>query len=230
MDGGATSPGKEGGVPSARVPSRLPADGGLPSANAYADVNVPADFTEPTVVPPPMTTITGDASPFVGSWIAQNRFTAEPCTAGDPTVDCMHIDIQVGQSGQYGVTFLLDSKGTTDPRMLPGPFPSATDASVGYPPGATLEQLSFSQLNLTAGVTYHGLDAVAESAELDFSLSTFEVWNDWCPLQTGYEWNIDGDRRYRCVPQTADATVDLRHTNCVNRHGCRRTRGSCYSR
>jgi hypothetical protein len=66
-------------APATAGAERGPPSDNLPKATDFADVNIEQDFTEPVWLPPPSTTIEGDATSLVGSWI-QVRSDGSPCS------------------------------------------------------------------------------------------------------------------------------------------------------
>jgi hypothetical protein len=156
-------------------------------------VNVPVDFTKPVEVPPPDDVITGDASPFLGKWIARSPFA--PCSVEA----CTHLEFKQGKGGAITGTLLVDAV-----QDIPhGPFPPVTDPNVGYPPGMDPNDYFSLRVNNTAGVPYTVFDGQVRNGKLDFWTSRAELWASWCALQTSYRWDVDGKERYRCVPQSA---------------------------
>jgi hypothetical protein len=176
----------------------------LPSATAFADVNVDADFTQPVDLPPPATTIAGDSASLLGSWVelAPDGSVCTPATA--PNRTCFHLDIRKDGAGAVEGTIYEDP---LDPArggagLIVGPFPPATDPSVGYPSNLSPGDQLFCE-GVVPKVDYRLLDGVVNSGTFTFWYSALDLWSGWCALQTPYAWNVGGVTKYRCVPQTA---------------------------
>src|SRR5215472_10219687 len=94
-DGGKESPAPSDASASPELQSS-DSDVTLPSATAFADVNVEADFTQPVELPPPSTTIAGDSASIVGSWVelSLDGSVCIPPVMGPFTGTCFHLDIQ----------------------------------------------------------------------------------------------------------------------------------------
>jgi hypothetical protein len=85
-----------------------------------------------------------------------------------------------------------------------GPFPPAENPDVGYPPNVDPSQYPVLGNPLT-NVAYRMLDGSFQNGHLTFTWSTFDLWKDWCRLQTSYLWQVGGHEFYFCVPQDAAA-------------------------
>ncbi|HLK41151.1 MAG TPA: hypothetical protein VKU41_30580 [Polyangiaceae bacterium] len=193
----------EGGLESADSglgggPGAQAIDSGLPSAAAFADVNVPGDFTQPVSLPPPATTIRGDATSLVGAWLED--YGGAPCTPRIGT--CRQMVIQQDSGGAvHGVIRLVPMANASTPPQ--GPFPPATDPNVGYPPGVSPSDYFSLEANVAAGVDFRILDGVVGGGNFSFWFSSLDLWTGWCALQTPYARNVRGQGVYRCAPETA---------------------------
>jgi hypothetical protein len=141
-DGGPVGADGAGTIGAPRRLSQPAEDASLPSPADFADVNIPIDFTDPVSLPPPTTDIAGDLTDLVGSWIEVD-YSGQPCTAPAMAGVCTHLEIQQGADGAFFGTVYHDGSpsgvlcsagsGVCSP-MISGPFPTATDPTVGYPP------------------------------------------------------------------------------------------------
>jgi hypothetical protein len=176
----------------------------LPSATAFADVNIEADFTQPVELPPPVTTIAGDSASIVGSWVELSRDGSVCTPATGPYIgSCFHLDIQKDDAGAVEGTIHEDTPytGMGTPPAVIGPFPPATDPSIGYPPSVSPNDYIAAE-QLSPNIDYRILDGVVDSGSFTFWFSPLDLWSTWCALQTPYAWNVGGVTKYRCVPQT----------------------------
>jgi hypothetical protein len=182
----------------------------LPSATAFADVNVDADFTQPVDLPAPATAIAGDSASLVGSWVqlASDGSVCTPMTSPF-NATCFHLDIQKDDAGAVEGTI----HGQTDPTNngtgigppLMGPFMPATDPSVGYPPNVSPNDYLAAERDPLPNVDYRLLDGNVTNGSFTFWFSPLDLWSTWCALQTPYAWNVGGQTQYFCVPPTATA-------------------------
>jgi hypothetical protein len=180
----------------------------LPSATDYADVTIEQDFTQPFSLPPPTTTIQGDATSLVGVWDEVSALDGGTCDhlhEGPGGEGCFHIEIQQDTSGALHGRIRADGSymSTTRPQ---GPFAPATDPNVGYP--TTLNPREYYHAKLfCSNVDYRLLDPIFASSTFSFWFSPFDLWTDWCALQTPFAWNVRGQTKYACMPQTADSST-----------------------
>jgi hypothetical protein len=196
--------------------SSLPAasaDGGRPTAADFSDVWVDADFTQPVWLPPPSTTVVGDAASLLGTW-AEVGTDGGTCGPPNPLVgdECFQLAFRSDASGVVHGTIRGVAPGTgIYPPPPQGPFAPATDSKVGYP--TTVDPTHYFYLKEAPGamnVDYRLFDPVLGSGTLTFWFSTMDLWSDWCALQTPSEWNVGGQVNYRCAPQTAtSSTIDF---------------------
>ncbi len=197
------SKGGAGGANSGAGGRRSVTDAGVPRATDYADVMVPVDFTNPVVVPPPETAITGDASRFAGKWVNlslnPNLHGARCSAAAKPSEPCYHLEIAGGPNGGLIGTVRVDPRSTD---VSHGPYPAPTDPGVGYPPDVPPSDYFALRSNYNAA-TYTLFDGIVQGGELEFWTSQSEIWTGWCALQQPIHWDLDGKNAYRCVPQTA---------------------------
>jgi hypothetical protein len=182
-------------------------------------VNIPIDFTDPVWLPPPTTQIAGDLTDLVGSWIEVDS-SGQPCTAAamaEPVGNlCTHLEIQRGADGAFIGTVYHDrleggvSCAAGSDMCAPaiaGPFPTATDPTVGYPPAVSPSDYEELQLNTgVAGARYRVFDGALIDSTFTFWISPLDLWSDWCALQSSSLWNVNGKQKYQCVPQTADTS------------------------
>jgi hypothetical protein len=188
-------------------------DSGLPNSADYADVNIPMDFTQPVWLPPPDPVIQGDASELIGSWVEVTS-DGTPCTPATATINiggtvCTHLEIRQAADGGFLGTVYRELLPGTPGSPITGPFAAAADPNVGYP--TTVSPKDYNQLQgFTAGVRYRVLGGALMGTTFAFWISPFDLWTDWCALQTPSLWTVNGNPRYRCASQTADAaTTDL---------------------
>lgn len=81
------------------------------------------------------------------------------------------------------------------------PLPPATDPEAAYPPGSDPTLLKGSGLqDLWPGATYSITDGVQRDAVVRFRVSSQEVMNGWCSLQTSYTIGVDGQDHF-CLPE-----------------------------
>jgi hypothetical protein len=103
--------------------------------------------------------------------------------------------LSVAQDGTAIGTLLLG-----DGALLRPP----TDPAVGYPPGAQFP-VPGGPLGFFEGFAYTILDGRMTGSRLTFRVAEFELWTQWCKLQTTtYAWpgilDADGGVVYSCVP------------------------------
>jgi hypothetical protein len=185
----------------------------LPSPADFADVSVEVDFTEPVWLPDPATSIEGDVTALVGSWV-QVHPDGSPCTpasSGFPSGDfsCFHLDIRKGDGGGAQGSVYVEFSWKNSPGTPSGPFAPPSDPNVGYPTTVSPSDY-FSAEQLCPDVDYRLFDGVMQNGTLSFWFSPIDLWSDWCGLQTPWPWDVVGERKYRCASQTADpSTTDL---------------------
>jgi hypothetical protein len=118
--------------------------------------------------------------------------------------ECLHIHIQQDVAGAFHATI------RSDPNMfnpvLQGPFAPATDPNVGYPTTLNPNQY-YSAENFCTDVDYRLFDPLFANGTFSFWFSPLDLWSDWCALQTPFVWNVRGQTKYGCVPQTADSST-----------------------
>jgi hypothetical protein len=85
--------------------------------------------------------------------------------------DALTLTLDFAPGGQVTGTLLLG-----DGALLQPP----TDPNVGYPPG------NQGVITLVEGFPYTILDGVLSDSRLSFQISEYEVWTQWCALQTSY--------------------------------------------
>jgi hypothetical protein len=203
---------------SALTDSAAEAGPGLPSATDYADVVIEQDFTQPVWLPPPRTTFQGDAASLVGVWV--NLYDQPPFGHGgicDPLApdpfwgrtwsECFQIEIQQDASGAFHGTLRLEVSPNVDSGIeLQGPFAPATDPNVGYPTTVNPSEY-LSAEDGCSNVGYRLFDPVFAGGKFSFWFSPYDLWTDWCALQTPFAWYVRGETKYACVPQTADSST-----------------------
>jgi hypothetical protein len=120
--------------------------------------------------------------------------------------NALTLTIDFAPGGQVTGTLLLG-----DGALLQPP----TDPNVGYPPG------NQGIVSLVEGFRYTILDGGFSGAHLTFQISEYEVWTQWCALQTPYLiWQGSdsgppesmGPDVYECLPQ--DGGVEFGPTGC----------------
>jgi hypothetical protein len=202
----AESPSRDG---SAVTDSAAEAGTGLPSATDYADVTIEQDFTQPFSLPPPSTTFQGDATSLVGVW-DEVRLVGDggPCDSVHlgPNTDCLHIAIQQDSSGALrGTIRSYNLNGLNG--QLQGPFAPATDPNVGYPTALSPSKYFYAEDQFCSNVDYRLFDPFFANGTFSFWFSAYDLWSDWCALQTPFAWTVGGQTKYACVPQNADSST-----------------------
>lgn len=166
----------------------------------FIDASVDVDFTQPASVPAPRLQLDGYHAEFEGAW-------QEDCDgqlAHEP--GCMRLELRVTDDGAAmvgQVSFEGDGHLYSGSAVIGGPFGPVIDPDEGYPAGAGYQDRLDLGQNEVPGVQYRVLDARLEGGELHFWTSPVDLWVDWCAQQTSYLVSVDGNRRYRCVPQDA---------------------------
>jgi hypothetical protein len=188
-------------------------------AGKYTRVDAGVDFEEEVTVPEPRQRITGlAAAQLAGTWV-EVEDDGSPCNpkyiprppSFVPYVSCGTLVIEANASGVQGSIFWQ----ATDTSAIPsspdyptilGPFEPVKDASRGYPEG--VDPVRYVELGeiLTSDVSYRVLDGVFSDGRLSFWNTGFELWREWCALQTPFPFLRGGTRSYRCVPQDANET------------------------
>jgi hypothetical protein len=215
----AASPSRDGSAP---TDSAAEAGPDLPSATDYADVTIEQDFTQPVSLPPPSTTVQGDATSLVGVWaavypgggfvtlvgtVAPDGGTCDPSNPGPS--GCLQITVQQDSSGAFHGTIRDYELAPKNQQAVQGPFAPATDPNVGYPTTLNPSQYYHAE-GFLSGVDYRLLDPVFAGGTFSFWFSPLDLWTDWCALQTPFAWSVRGHTAYACVPQTADSpTTDF---------------------
>jgi hypothetical protein len=173
----------------------------LPKATDFADVSVEQDFSEPVWLPPPSTTIEGDATSLVGSWV-QVGSDGSQCP---PSLQwCWHMEIRNDTGGTVSGTIHVEGPSNGP---VSGPFAPAVDPNVGYPTTVTPDNYGYVRQSVLPNVPYQLFDGVVSNGSFVFWFSTLDLWSGWCALQNPSPWTVDSQRKYRCVPQTADRTT-----------------------
>jgi hypothetical protein len=145
-------------------------------------------------------------------WDVVNR-DGTICDPSTPGPQCLRIEIQQDTNGAFHGTIRLEAPPNADGGiqklggiLLQGPFAPATDPNVGYP--TTLNPGEYvSAEDGCSNVDYRLLDPVFAGATFSFWFSPYDLWTGWCALQTPYAWNVRGQTKYACVPQTADSST-----------------------
>jgi hypothetical protein len=181
----------------------------LPKATDFADVNIDQNFTEPVWLPPPSTTVQGDATSLVGSWV-QVGSDGGQCPPGSYRGLCWHLEIQNDTGGTVSGTVQADPINGLTPGVLPpvsGPFAPATDPNVGYPTTVAPDNYTYLRTDVVPNVPFQLFDGVVTSGSFTFWFSPIDLWSAWCAMQNPSPWTIGSQREYRCVPQTANQTT-----------------------
>jgi hypothetical protein len=151
------------------------------------------DFSEPVAMPTLESGITGGDERIVGTWVEENCEPAEP--PGTQPFGCTRLTLARDASGGVTGTVQLD-------RLVSEPsFPPAEDPDVGYPPGVDPWVYDEYTWNFPAGTPLRVLDGQLDGDRLTFTWSPYDLWHDWCAMQTSYRWMV-GDHAFAfCVPQ-----------------------------
>jgi hypothetical protein len=198
---------RDGSVLTVLTDSAAEAGTGLPSATDFADVTIEQDFSQPFSLPPPSTTFQGDATRLVGVW-DQVGLDGGKCVGFAGAGGCLHFEIQQDTSGAFHATIRTDAIGVNG--QQPGPFAPATDPNVGYPTTLDPTKYYYAEEQLCSNVDYRLFDPLFVGDTFSFWFSPLDLWSDWCALQTPFAWNVRGQTKYECVPQSADpSTTDF---------------------
>jgi hypothetical protein len=100
--------------------------------------------------------------------------------------DTLTMTLDFAPGGQVTGSLLLGNGAILQP---------PTDPNVGYPPGNT------GAVTLVEGFPYTILDGSLNGSQLSFDFSEYEVWTQWCALQTPYleDPDSDADPYYECA-------------------------------
>jgi hypothetical protein len=128
-------------------------------------------------------------------------------TAATSEVWSGHLQNHQFSDGSDALTMTLDfaADGTVTGSLLLGSgstLQPPTDPNVGYPPGTS------GQVGAVEGFPYTILDGTSSGPHLMFHVAEYEVWAQWCALQTSYLWspvdaggtNAPGMNFYGCIP------------------------------
>jgi hypothetical protein len=170
-----------------------PADGAASvSVGDFDDVSDSVDWDMPIESPPLPSVIAGGDARIVGSWLESGCDPASP--PNDTPHGCVRLDVGESASGEIAGTLQIVRTQDTF-----GALPPVQDPDVGYP---TQDPQSYLQLtNIQAGVPYRILDGRLESDRFTFTWSPYDLWHEWCALQTPHRWSFDDHAFSFCVPQ-----------------------------
>ena len=110
-------------------------------------------------------------------------------------------------SASDALRIVLDENGNGTFEVGDAPaLPPPSDPEVGYPPAGTSSQTNPQPADgLFSGFAYTVLGATVEERRLRFSVYPYEIYREWCELQTPVldEANSTPERSfYECVPNT----------------------------
>jgi hypothetical protein len=160
-----------------------------PNVDDFDDVSDGVEWDMPIQSPPLSSAIAGGAR-IVGLWLEMG--------CGLPQTKarwgCMRLEVTADTSGEVTGTVQFDS-----PQSSFGPFPPAQDPGVGYPTADPSIYIALAEG--LSNVPYRILDGRFENDRFTFKWSPYDLWHEWCGLQTPYRWTI-GDHAFSfCVPQ-----------------------------
>jgi hypothetical protein len=179
-------------------------DGGGALSRAELDellsMDTSVDVSTPLSPPTLVSGVRGGDETITGTWVEES---CDPAGASaDRPWGCVRLTLARDAAGK--VTGTLQTERTAVPEGFSdpaGPYPPAEDPDVGYPLGAAPETYGSHAYGFPPGIPYRVLDGRFEVGRLTFAWSPFDLWNDWCELQTSYPWTV-GERAFAfCVPQ-----------------------------
>jgi len=181
--------------PDARVDAsgRGPTQSDVPRAiDAGADLSqfdASFDFDTPVARPQPQVVIesTADAPSLIGVWVDASNG------------DFMRLRLEIrGSSAQDAVGSAIPVCGQCP---IQGPLAPASDPDLGYPVELGVEEQGGLRTNLLPGLDYRMFDGRADAQGFRFWFSNYDVWRDWCALQTPHPIEVDGRRSWSCIAE-----------------------------
>jgi hypothetical protein len=172
-------------------------------ASELADLQPSVSFDgDPLPVPTPARVFTDPADALLGRWRDPGCNPADLETVHF-TGGCVTLTIERSAAngeikGQLSSYTEIDTSQWVTPQQT---FAPAVDADVGYPVEVPPESYVDLRDDLRMG-PYSLLDPHFDGTRLQFWLSSLELWEGWCELQTPYRVP-DGDPPYQCVPDGA---------------------------
>lgn len=161
------------------------------------------EWSAPVELPKPQTVIEGGDDSIVGVWRERDCNVAAPKGSA-----CIQLLIERNQRGDLVGSVLLrnESSNTT---MMSGPFAPVTNPDLGYPTEIVPDHYSDIPYGGLKDMPYRILDGHVSGGRFSFSWSAYDLWHDWCAMQTPYPWQV-GDRQfYFCVPQDQNARASI---------------------
>jgi hypothetical protein len=158
------------------------------------------DWTSPVQEPALETTIAGADASLLGTW---HEAACDETARENKSSGCAWLVIAAASGNALTGTLYF---GLEPQAWL---FRPASDPDHGYP--TELPPDSYvGQLGLQRGVAYRVLDGVLQDGHFTFAWSPYALWQDWCALQTPFEWHVGERSFYFCVPQdpAAQAAID----------------------
>lgn len=167
-------------------------DSGTVSVDDFDDVSESVQWDVPIQAPPLLAAITGGDARIIGRWLES---ACDPAALPELSPwGCLRLEVIQSAGGEIaGTVQFIHAQDAV------GPLPAVQNPDVGYP---TNDPQSYFQLtNITAGVPYRILDGHLDNDRFTFVWSPFDLWHEWCALQSPHRWTI-GDHAFSfCVPQ-----------------------------
>ena len=188
-------------------------DGGAdPLSSAELDellsMDTAVDRSTPVSSVPRLSGVSGGDESITGTWVEENCDPAE--AVAERAWGCVQLTLARDASGAVAGTLQIDGTALTDRPLDPAPpYPPAKDPNVGYPLGADPRTYTEYVNVLPGGIPYRVLDGHFDNGRLTFAWSPYDLWHDWCALQTSYRWMV-GDHAFAfCVPQDRTQWTEL---------------------
>jgi hypothetical protein len=149
-----------------------------------------------------------DASATTQVWIGHlvNQQFPDGSNALTMTLDSV-------DAGSVTGTFLLGSGALLEP---------PTDPNVGYPPGVVFSY-GLGGPPLVEGFLYTILNGSWTGSQLTFQFDEFQVWTQWCAIQTSYLVQLGNDsgapgvvatNQYSCLPRSDGGAFEIAPSGC----------------
>lgn len=138
----------------------------------------------------------GEDTRITGTWVGYFELQSF-----DLTSDRLEIAItDVAQDGRITGTLTFGE---------PGPFPPAIDPAVGYPEEFGESLLGSGDVSLIESFPYTLAGSFDEpNRRLQADRDLYEVWSEWCDLQTPYAYEDEGEVEFRCLPSCVGTQSD----------------------
>ena len=166
-------------------------------ASPYADIDASVSWSEPVRELPMELTISGEVDDKLGTW---RDIDCDPTRSSF----CVSLTLESDAAGAARgfVEFASD-------HPVYGPFAPAVDPNLGYPREVVAGRYGDLFANNLPNVHYRLANARLVGDELSFEWNGYELWRDWCAMQTPYAWQFGERTLYFCVPQDQGQWAEL---------------------